>query len=110
MPDTPPVPPASSRLFSLDALRGSVLFGILGMEAVGAALAQVGKAPWTQFIAEQLDHAAWAKFRVLDLIFPLFIFISGISLVHSTDKNVAAAGRRGAVIRLLKRALLLYFP
>ena len=84
------------------------MFWILGMEAVGAAIAKASHAPWGKFIAEQLDHAGWAGFRFLDLIFPLFIFISGVSLVYSTDKNVATSGRRGAVIRLLKRALLLY--
>ena len=96
------------RLASLDVLRGFDMFWILGMQAVGAALFKASKAPWAHSLAEQLDHAAWAGFRFLDLIFPLFIFISGVSLVYSTDKNVTVAGRKGAVIRLLKRAVLLF--
>lgn len=108
MADPASASPASPRLVSLDVLRGFDMFWILGMEAVGAAFYQASQAPWAHFIAEQLDHAAWAGFRFLDLIFPLFVFISGVSLVYSTDKNVAVSGRRGAVLKLLKRALLLY--
>ena len=108
MAETIPSSPTSARLVSLDVLRGFDMFWILGMEAVGAALAKASKSPWAQFIADQLDHASWAGFRFLDLIFPLFVFISGVSLVYSTDKNVSTTGRRGAVIRLLKRAVLLY--
>ncbi len=99
---------ATSRLVSLDVLRGFDMFWILGMEAVGAALVTATQAPWAHWVGRQLDHATWAGFHFLDLIFPLFIFISGVSLVYSTDKNVAVGGRRGAVVRLVKRALLLY--
>ncbi len=108
MTETAAPSPPGQRLVSLDVLRGFDMFWILGMEEVGAALFKASNAPWSRCVAEQLDHAAWAGFRFLDLIFPLFVFIAGVSLVYSTDKNVAVSGRRGTVIKLLKRALLLY--
>ena len=107
-PPAAPSPPPSTRLLSLDALRGFDMFWILGMEAVGAALAKATDAPWAHFIATQLDHAPWAGFHFLDLIFPLFLFISGVSLVYSTDKNLATLGLHRTLLRLLKRAALLY--
>ncbi len=41
---------ASQRLVSLDILRGFDMFWILGMEAVGAAIAKASGAPWAQTI------------------------------------------------------------
>ena len=105
-PTTPASP--SPRLVSLDVLRGFDMFWILGASVIGAALAGASKAPWALFIAAQLDHAGWAGFQFLDLIFPLFIFISGVSLVYSTDKSVSTIGKQATVLRLLRRAILLY--
>ena len=104
---TSPSPPGG-RLAGLDVLRGFDMFWILGMEAVGAALAKASNAPWAHFAASQLDHAPWAGFHFLDLVFPLFVFISGVSLVFSLDKSLAA-GRPATLRKLLQRALLLYF-
>ncbi len=103
-----PAPPSGGRLAGLDVLRGFDMFWILGMEAVGAALAKASPSPWAQTIAHQLDHAPWIGFHFLDLVFPLFIFISGVSLVFSLDKSLAASSRSATLGKLLKRALLLY--
>lgn len=100
--------PASQRLVSLDVLRGFDMFWILGMEAVGAAIAKASGAPWTHAVADQLDHAPWEGFHFLDLIFPLFVFISGVSLVFSADKSIQVSGKTGTLVKMLKRALLLY--
>lgn len=107
-PVDPVTAPPSNRLVSLDILRGFDMFWILGMEAVGEAIAKASDSPAAHFIATQLEHAAWAGFRFLDLIFPLFVFISGVSLVYSTDKSLATIGRRATLAKLVKRALILY--
>lgn len=99
---------ASPRLVSLDVLRGFDMFWILGMEEVGSEIAKVSGAPWAQFIGHQLDHASWAGFHFLDLIFPLFVFLSGMSVVFSSEKAVATLGRRGAAWKIVKRAVILY--
>ena len=40
-------------------------------------------------IAAQLEHVDWAGFHFYDLIFPLFVFIAGVSLVFSLSRIVA---------------------
>lgn len=98
----------SQRLVSLDVLRGFDMFWILGMEEVGVAIARASGAPWAQFVGRQLDHAAWAGFHFLDLIFPMFVFISGMSVVFSSEKAVATFGRSGAAWKIVKRCVILY--
>ncbi|MGL5395916.1 MAG: transmembrane glucosamine N-acetyltransferase NagX [Shewanella sp.] len=68
------------RLMSLDALRGFDMFWILGGEALfGALLIFTGWAGW-QWGDTQMHHSEWHGFRLYDLIFPLFIFLSGVAL------------------------------
>ncbi|MES2707916.1 MAG: DUF5009 domain-containing protein [Verrucomicrobiota bacterium] len=105
-PVTPPA--ASQRLVSLDVLRGFDMFWILGMEEVGVAIAKASDAPWAKFVGHHLDHAPWAGFHFLDLIFPLFVFISGMSVVFSSEKAVATLGRGGAAWKIVKRCVILY--
>lgn len=107
-----PIPSAAgsppARMTSLDALRGFDLFWISGADTLGhAALAFAGGA-FTKAVAEQLEHCEWVGFHFYDLIFPLFVFIAGVSLVFSARKSVQKAGRAAAVRRLLSRGLLLY--
>jgi len=67
-------------LMSLDALRGFDIFWILGGEALfGALLMLTGWAGW-QWGDTQMHHSEWNGFRFYDLIFPLFIFLSGVAL------------------------------
>ena len=98
----------SERLTSLDALRGFDMFWILGADSLVVALHELGKNPVTKFFAEQLDHAEWAGFRFYDLIFPMFVFIMGVSTVFSLTKIVAREGRAAAVKRVLVRGMLLF--
>jgi predicted acyltransferase len=72
--------PKKKRLLSIDALRGFDMFWILGAESLFAALFIVTGWPVLAVFAEQMQHTAWHGFRAYDLIFPLFIFLSGVSL------------------------------
>ena len=87
-PDVKNFPTPTQRLTSLDALRGFDMFWILGADAIGLALHEMSQNPATKFIAEQLDHAEWAGFRFYDLIFPMFVFIMGVSTVFSLTKII----------------------
>jgi predicted acyltransferase len=100
--------PENSRLTSLDALRGFDMFWILGADSFVAAMHEMGKNPVTKFFAEQVDHAEWDGFRFYDLIFPLFVFIMGVSTVYSLEKIIAGEGRAAAVKRVLMRGVLLF--
>jgi predicted acyltransferase len=105
--DYPPVP-AAPRLTSLDALRGFDMFWILGADSLVYALHELSDNPATKFFATQLDHAEWEGFHFYDLIFPLFVFIMGVSTVFSLTKIIAREGRAAAVKRVLKRGALLF--
>jgi predicted acyltransferase len=102
------VAPESERLMSLDALRGFDMFWILGADSFVYALHETTPTAPTQFLATQLDHAEWAGFHFYDLIFPLFVFMMGVSTVFSLSKLIAREGRAAAVKRVLKRGVLLF--
>jgi len=68
------------RLASLDALRGFDMFWILGGQAIFAALfVLTGWQGWKVFEAHTV-HVPWHGFTFYDLIFPLFIFLSGVAM------------------------------
>ncbi len=105
------------RLMSVDALRGFDMFWIIGAgELVNAfnRLSHGGKTEAstgfsiTGFLAEQLEHVDWAGFRFYDMIFPLFVFIMGVSLVFSLTKQIKTGGRKDALKRLTRRFVLLF--
>src|SRR5438874_10174042 len=86
-------PPISQRLMSLDALRGFDMFWIIGAEDLFHALDKISDTGVLHAAAEQLTHEEWEGFRFYDLIFPLFVFIVGVSLVFSLSKNLEAASK-----------------
>lgn len=106
-PASPPAP-ESQRLMSLDALRGFDMFWILGADSFVYALHEMSPNVATQFLAKQLDHAEWQGFHFYDLIFPLFVFMMGVSTVFSLTKIIANEGRGAAVKRVLYRGILLF--
>ncbi len=105
--DSTPVP-ESPRLMSLDALRGFDMFWILGADSLAYSLHEMSPNAVTNFFAAQLDHAEWAGFHFYDLIFPLFVFMMGVSTVFSLTKIIATEGRAAAVKRVLRRGILLF--
>jgi predicted acyltransferase len=102
------------RVVSVDALRGFSIFWILGADGAILALAEMsrGKGPILSaagsFLNAQFTHAAWEGFRFYDFIFPLFIFVTGVSIVLSLTRLVEREGKTWAHIRVLRRALLLF--
>lgn len=105
---TPAPPPANSRLVSLDALRGFDMFWILGGDAVVRALAKAIDIAPLRVAKTQMDHRDWEGVTAYDLIFPLFVFIVGVSLVFSLARTIEQHGRGAAVRRILGRAALLF--
>ena len=111
---TAPSAPAPQRVVSVDALRGFDMFWILGGDSLAQALkamsgdgnglfARLGRG-----FGDQLDHVEWAGFRFYDLIFPLFVFIVGVSLVFSLTRIVEREGRAAAHKRVLWRFVILF--
>jgi predicted acyltransferase len=103
-----PAPEPARRLHSLDALRGFDMIWIVGAEAVGAAVGNLSGGSAFKLFAAQFDHVAWVGFHFYDLIFPLFVFMVGVSITFSISRLVDTEGRAGALRRVFRRGLLLY--
>lgn len=69
-----------ARLLSVDALRGFDMFWILGAEGIFAALFILTGWSFLHTFDAQMKHTIWHGITAYDLIFPLFIFLSGVSL------------------------------
>jgi predicted acyltransferase len=102
------------RVVSIDALRGFSMFCIIGLDGAmwGLAAMSQGKGAVVSaagiFLGGQFTHVYWEGLRFYDFIFPLFIFITGVSIVLSLPPLVERVGKTKAHLRVLRRSLLLY--
>ncbi|HLF33613.1 MAG TPA: DUF5009 domain-containing protein [Cyclobacteriaceae bacterium] len=117
MPDNPSghKEPASStfqpatRIYSLDALRGFDMFWITGGEGLVHALAIAGAWSVMNSLGNQLHHVKWEGFRFYDLIFPLFMFISGVAIPFAmTSKIQKGTAGRELFKKILRRLVILF--
>jgi len=81
----------NGRLVSLDALRGFVMFWIMSGEHIVHALAKAAPIPVFIWMSSQLHHAEWNGITFYDMIFPVFLFVAGISMPYSFEKKLEAA-------------------
>lgn len=89
----------SRRLLSLDTLRGFDMFFIMGGSGLLAALATWFPCSFTEAIAEQMGHVSWHGLAHHDTIFPLFLFIAGISFPFSLAKQRSQGKSRSDIYR-----------
>ena len=95
---------AKGRLLSLDALRGFDMLWIIGGSSIITALANYTNAGWLKAIGEQMEHVKWNGFHFYDLIFPLFMFISGIAIPYSVKSALSKnPSKSKLLLRFLKR-------
>ena len=102
---------AAKRLESLDVLRGFDMFFILLPDPVPCIvitfLAMFGLEH--SAFALQFDHCAWNGLRFYDCIFPLFLFISGVTFPFSYAKQRARGDSTARISwRILRRAAILF--
>ena len=96
------------RLQSLDVLRGFDMFWIIGGGGLIIALAETFKWNWLEVIAGQLEHVKWAGFHFEDLIFPMFMFISGVAIPYAITAKVELGVKRSDLInKVVKRGIIL---
>ncbi|HTD98325.1 MAG TPA: DUF5009 domain-containing protein [Mucilaginibacter sp.] len=97
-----------TRLYSLDALRGFDMFWIMGAEEIFNSLAKTTNWPIFVVISNQLTHPAWNGFHLYDLIFPLFLFMAGVSTPFSVGRELEKGKTRNQLLlRVIKRGLIL---
>lgn len=100
--------PTPARLASLDALRGFAMFWIVGADTLARSLREFSGSGLASFLAGQFDHSSFQGFTFFDLIFPLFLFMMGVSLVFSLDKASQSQGSAALCRRIVRRAALLF--
>ncbi len=98
----------SERLKSIDALRGFDMFWICGGEIIVETIAKYTGWPVFEWMHTQLQHVEWNGFHFYDMIFPLFLFLAGVSLPFSIQKRKEQGqSNREIHIHLIQRALIL---
>lgn len=96
------------RLYSLDALRGFDMFWIMGGGAIFHQIAKATGSPFWGAVAVQLEHPDWNGFHFYDLIFPLFLFMAGVSTPYSVGRELEKGKSRNQLLgRVIKRGLVL---
>ena len=99
---------SSKRLESLDALRGFDLFFLVALGPLMRSLARTSNVEWLNESMWVFSHVSWEGFSPWDLIMPLFLFMSGISMPFSLSRYKSISDKRPLLRRLAKRILLLW--
>jgi predicted acyltransferase len=98
----------TDRLASLDVLRGFDMFWIIGGGSLVVALSKALDWGWLNVVAEQMEHVRWDGFHFEDLIFPLFMFISGVAIPYALTAKVEKGVSKSSLLKKVgKRALIL---
>ena len=99
----------TGRLHSLDVLRGFDMFWIMGGDALVIAVAALFGCGTQEGVALQMHHPDWEGLRLIDLVFPTFIFIAGVSWPFSHARQVELGRSRAAILwRILRRYAVLF--
>ncbi|HEY3899509.1 MAG TPA: DUF5009 domain-containing protein [Chthoniobacter sp.] len=106
----PPASPPATRLASLDAYRGFVMF--LMMAGLTMSFVSVSRAlpghPFWAFLAFHQTHSQWLGCSLHDLIQPSFSFIVGVALPFSIASRLARGQTMGKLtLHAAWRSLLL---
>jgi predicted acyltransferase len=79
----------TNRLVSIDALRGFDMLMICGADAFFRSFEGKTSLAWLDGLARQFEHPEWIGFTFYDFIFPLFLFIAGVSIPFSLTKALS---------------------
>jgi predicted acyltransferase len=106
----PPKERGGKRLESVDALRGFNMFWIIGGADLFAAVAKAINHGWLNAISDNLtEHVEWEGFHFHDMIFPLFLFIIGVTTPLALDRRREKGATRADLVRhVLYRAGMLF--
>lgn len=98
----------STRLASLDILRGGILFLLVFFQPILVAVLTEIDTPWSSGILYQFDHEVWDGFRFWDLVMPLFLFMSGTSIPFSFSKMMREKTKVYIYRKVFKRFFILF--
>ena len=99
----------NGRLESLDVARGFDMLWISGLSGLVVSVCEALGYGKETAIACQMFHPAWHGFHFIDLVFPTFIFIAGISFPYSLAKQRERGVGTGATVgRIVRRMVVLF--
>ena len=96
------------RLESLDVLRGFDLFMLVGLETAIHQLASAVDTPSFHSFMWCFTHVDWEGFSTWDLVMPLFMFMSGITIPFALSRYKHTNNQTSVYRRILKRVILLW--
>ncbi|WP_022829226.1 acyltransferase family protein [Sphingobacterium paucimobilis] len=104
-----PTQKKNKRLASLDALRGFDMFFIMGLAGVIIAFTKLfPDSASMQWLEHQMHHVEWHGLTHHDTIFPLFLFIAGISFPFSLDSQRRyGKSNKDINLKIIKRGITL---
>jgi predicted acyltransferase len=94
------------RLQSLDTLRGFDMAMLVGGAGILIALSRLTGWGWAEALETQMHHVEWEGFRFYDLIFPLFMFISGVAIPYAINSKVEKGVSKSRLFRKILIRLL----
>jgi predicted acyltransferase len=84
------------------------MFWIIGGKEIVLAATRITNWPWLVWLSNQLEHTEWHGFTLYDLIFPLFLFMAGVSMPFSFAKRLENGATKLQLYRhVFIRALML---
>jgi len=98
----------NNRILSVDVLRGFDMFWLVGGTGLAIAIVNFFPLELQEILLPQFEHNKWEGFHFYDLIFPLFEFVMGMSIVFSLSKIANRSDKKMAYKRIFKRTVLLY--
>ena len=103
--------PPSSRLLSLDVMRGSIMV-LLALESTRLYenLEEVNGGHFYHNLLQQFFHHPWHGLRFWDLVQPAFMFIAGTAMAFSLEKQrQQGIGWNDSLKKTLRRSFWLFF-
>ncbi len=99
-----------NRIASIDALRGFNMFWIIGGAEFFSAIAKQVNVDWFTAVSNNLtEHVEWEGFHFHDMIFPLFLFIIGLTLPISLERRRAQGQSTGRLLlHVLRRTAMMF--
>ena len=96
------------RLASLDILRGFDLFCLVVLESMLHPLSNAIDSEWFHKMMWFFTHMEWEGFSSWDLVMPLFLFMSGVSIPFAFSRYKAQRNKTLIYRRIAKRVVLLW--
>jgi predicted acyltransferase len=99
----------TSRIASIDALRGFDMLFIIFLDHFFNALNVGFGTPFTKALAQQFDHPEWFGSTIYDIVMPLFLFIVGAAIPFALSARQQKSAGIGALYKKLIRRFVILF-